>query len=209
MLPALPRLLFARAFLATVIAAAVTLTGNPGAWASSDVVRAASTYAQAGRALQGQVLLWEPTYTLGLSRKREIDVLAYGSGSTRATFAGSSYGKRVPSFTLAQKAAATKWAAKPVQHSSERLVETVRIQIGDRGAKRPVQARIYANCAPGAQSSKKRCERRDVARFGGSVVLLARTAIDGAPIATDVRIDSTGMSYEQLLRIARGLRPVD
>ncbi len=209
MLPAPPRLLFARAFLATLIAAAVTLTGNPGAWASPDVVRATSTYSQAESALQGQVLLWEPTYTLGLSRKREIDVLAFGSGSSRATFAGSSYGRRVPSFTLAQKAAATKWAAKPVQHSSERLVDTLRIQIGDRGAKRPVQARIYANCAQGPEASRKRCERRDVARFGGSVVLLARTTIAGAPEATDIRIDSTGMSYEQLLRIARGLRPVD
>lgn len=183
----------------------------PMAHAAEDVVRATTTYSDASRILAGQVLLWEPSYTAGLRRNREIDVLAYRSQGSRATFIGSTYGKRVPSFTMAQKGSDSSWAAKPVEHSSERLVETVSIRIGPAGSKRPARARIYANCksdqgtgaAPG-----NRCERRDVARFGGALVLLARTNSGGVPTATDIRIDTTGLSYRQLLRIARGLRPV-
>lgn len=179
----------------------------PPALASDDVVRASVSYADATRALGGQVLLWGPTYTAGLSRTREIDVLAYRSGSMRATFVGSSYGGRVPSFTIAQKASGSPWAAEPVQRASERLVATVPIKIGPPGAQRPVRARVYANCNQRDGQQVKRCEPSDVARFGGALVLLARATSGGAPQATDVRIDSTGLSYQQLLRVARGLRP--
>jgi hypothetical protein len=171
-------------------------------------VRAATSYAAADRALAGEVLLWEPSYTVGLRRAREIDVVAYPVDRSRATFVGSTYGKRVPSFTLAQKGSANSWAARPVEHSSERLVETVSIRIGPPGAKRPARARVYANCDRVDRAQGGRCERRDVARFGGAVVLMARATAGGTPTATDVRIDSTGLSYQQLLRIARGLQPV-
>lgn len=180
----------------------------PLSLAAEDVVRATTSYSAADQTLDGQVLLWAPTYTAGLKRNREIDVLAYRSGSSRATFVGSTYGKRVPSFTMAQKGSANSWAARPVEHSSEKLVETVAIQIGPPGAKRPARARIYANCLQQEREPVRRCERRDVARFGGGLVLLARTTDGGIPRATDVRIDSTGLSYRQLLRLARGLRPI-
>ena len=179
----------------------------PPAHASDDVVRASVSYADAKRALGGQVVLWSPTYTAGLSRTREIDVLAYRAGSRRATFVGSSYGGRVPSFTIAQKASASPWAAEPVQRASERLVATVAITIGPPDAQRPVRARVYANCNQPDAERVKRCEPGDVSRFGGALVLLARTTSGGVPQATDVRIDSTGLSYQQLLRVARGLRP--
>ena len=187
------------------------LVGAPSALSAEDVVRAATSYAAADRALAGEVLLWVPSYTAGLRRTREIDVVAYPSERSRATFVGSTYGKRVPSFTVAQKGSANSWAARPVEHSSERLVETVSIRIGPAGAKRLTRARIYANCAGGDTvpgSTGSRCERRDVARFGGAVVLLARTTARGTPTATDVRIDGTGLSYRQLVRVARGLQPV-
>lgn len=197
------------AFVAcAALIAAVSTAGAPSALAAEDVVRATTSYIAADQALAGEVLVWAPSYTAGLARTREIDVVAYRSDKSRATFIGSTYGKRVPSFTLAQKGSGNSWAARPVEHSSERLVETISIRIGPAGAKRPARARIYANCdrvdrAPGA-----RCERRDVARFGGALVLLARTSSGGAPTATDVRIDSTGLSYRQLVRIARDLTPV-
>lgn len=194
----------------TIVCASLLGTISPSQ-AAEDVVRATTSYAAASRILAGQVFVWEPSYAAGLRRNREIDVLAFQSQGSRATFVGSTYGKRVPSFTMAQKGSDSRWAAKPVEHPSERLVETVAIRIGPAGAKRPARARIYANCkgdlgvrrAPGS-----RCERADVARFGGALVLLARTNSGGAPTATDIRIDSTGLSYQQLLRIARGLRPV-
>ena len=191
------------------------LVGAPSALSAEDVVRAATSYAAADRALAGEVLLWVPSYTAGLRRTREIDVVAYPLEKSRATFVGSTYGKRIPSFTVAQKGSANSWAARPVEHPSERLVETISIRIGPAGAKRLTRARIYANCAggdtaPGSTgSTSRRCERRDVARFGGAVVLLARTTARGTPTATDVRIDSTGLSYRQLVRVARGLQPVE
>lgn len=192
----------------------------PPARGADDVVRATTSYLDADRLLGGQVQLWSPQYTAGLTKKRDIDVLAYtdessarGQSARRArpaTFVGSTYGRRVPSFTLAQKGAASAWAATPVEHSSERLVDTVPIRMGAPGSERIVRARIYANCAINAATARSqlRCEPRDVAQFGGAVVLLARTVTDGIPQATDIRIDSTGLTYQQLVRVARGLRPV-
>lgn len=171
-------------------------------------MRATTSYADADRALAGEVLLWAPSYTAGLRRTREIDVVSYRADRSRATFVGSTYGKRIPSFTLAQKGSANSWAARPVEHSSERLVETVSIRIGAPGAKRPARARVYANCDRVDRAQGARCEPRDVARFGGALVLMARTTSGGTPTATDVRIDSSGLSYRQLLRIARSLQPV-
>lgn len=194
--------------LTTAVGIASTLVIALPSHAADDVVRATTDYAAADRALAGDVLLWEPTYTAGLTRNREIDVLAYGSQRSRATFVGSTYGKRVPSFTVAQKGSATSWAARPVEHPSERLVDTIFIRIGPPGAKRPARARIYANCNQVDSVSVSRCEPRDVARFGGALILMARTTAGGVPTATDVRIDSTGLSYQQLVRIARDLRPI-
>lgn len=190
------------------ISAAFSTLLAPASLASDDVVRATTSYEDASRSLAGEVLLWKPSYTAGLRQIREIDVLAYGSQRSKSTFVGSAYGRRVPSFTMAQKSSSTSWAAQPVEHPSERLVDTVSIRIGPPGAKRPARARIYANCGQFAGETSSRCEQRDVARFGGALVLLARTAIDGVPQATDIRIDSTGLSYQQLVRIARGLRPI-
>jgi hypothetical protein len=194
--------------------AASLIFSAPGTFAANDVVRSTNSYADADSALAGQVQLWRPTFTAGLTKRRNIDVTAYGVGPARATFVGSTYGRRVPSFTMAQKGAATSWAAKPVQHPTERLVDTVAVRIGAPGGERLIRARVYANCGAGTEAatvgsgSPRRCERRDVARFGGAVALLARTTAGGVPQATDVRIDSTGLSYQQLVRIASGLRPV-
>ena len=199
---------FATYVLTAAVGIASTVVIAPPSRAADDVVRATTDYATADRALAGDVLLWEPSYTVGLKRNREIDVLAYRSQGSRATFVGSTYGTRVPSFTVAQKGSATSWAARPIEHPSERLVDTIFIRIGPPGAKRPARARIYANCDRVDVARVSRCEPRDVARFGGALVLLARTTTGGVPTATDVRIDSNGLSYQQLVRIARGLRPI-
>jgi len=184
--------------------------------AAEDVVRGSTNYGRAVAALDDETVLWRPTYTAGLRRNGPIDVIAYGSAGKRATFAGSTYGKRVPSFTLAQKASQTRWAAVPVEQDSAGLVKSERIRIGRPGATRVVRARIFANCR-GADSSasdstvgaaSRRCSRADVARFGGVAEVLARTTVSGEPRATTVRIDSNGLSYRQLVRVARGLVPV-
>ena len=180
------------------------------AHAARDVVQNASNYGRAVTALDDDVALWRPTYTAGLRRKGPIDVIAYGKQAKRASFAGSTYGKRVPSFTIAQKNAADRWAARPVDRDSQGLVGTVSIRMGAPGSKRLVRARVYADCRDQRPETagSGRCEQRDVARFGGSLVVLARTNDAGRPLVSDVRIDSQGLSFDQLLRIARGLVPV-
>lgn len=196
---------------------------TPGvAAAAEDVVRGSTNYGKAVAALDDGTVLWRPTYTAGLRRKGPIDVIAYGGAGKRATFAGSTYGKRVPSFTLAQKAAQTRWAAEPIEHETTALVRSERIRIGSSGNTRVVRARIFANCrqpdsarasqptqtTQPTQRAPMRCSPADVARFGGVAQVLARTTVGGEPRVTTVRIDSNGLSYRQLLRVASGLVPV-
>lgn len=192
-------------FLA-VTATAFTALASVPSFAARDVVVNASNYGRATTVLGDSAVLWRPTYTASLRRKGPIDVIAYGKPAKRATFAGATYGKRIPSFTIAQKGAQTRWAATPVDHENQALVASVPIRIGDPGSKRVVRARVYANCA-GEDRPTRRCTEADVARFGGTIVLLARTSVDGKPQATDIRLDSNGLSYRQLLRVARGLVP--
>ena len=174
------------------------------AQSTQDVVRSSTNYSRALLALDDDVTLWRPTYTASLRRNGPIDVIAYGKGGKRATFAGSTYGKRVPSFTLSQKAAQTRWAATPVSHETAGLVRTPSIRLKDAGN---VRVRVFANCRqPG--TAPRSCTAADVAKFGGTAELLARSTVNGDPRATTVRIDSNGLTYRQLLRVARGLVPV-
>ncbi len=177
---------------------------------AADVVAGARTYQQAATVLGSDVAVWRPTYSAGLPRRGPIDVIAYGKSSNRATFAGATYGRRVPSFTIAQKSAADQWAARPVDRAEQGLVETVAVRIGAPGSKRVVRARVFADCRgqDPSNSDRRRCDRRDVVRFGGSVELLARTITSGEPLASDIRIDSQGLTYAQLVRVASGLVPV-
>ena len=179
----------------------------PTVFGAEDVVRATSDYTSADSALGRQVLLWGPSFTAGLTRNDAIDVIAYGSGARRATFVGSTYGRRLPSFTVAQKNFDDRWAARPVEHPTQGLVGVVPVAVGEPGSERSVRARVFANCRQPDGSGPRRCRASDVQTFGGAVELVARGDVAGVQQATDVRIDSTGLSYGQLLRIAQSLRP--
>lgn len=186
--------------------ALVPWAGVSSASAARDVVTGATNYGRATSALNEEVVLWRPTYTAALGRKGPIDIIAYGKPRKRSTFVGATYGKRVPSFTIAQKASDTSWAATPVDHADQGLVASVPIRMGAPGSKRQVRARVYANCRV-SDSPTRDCTRTDVARFGGTLEVLARTSVNGQPRATTIRLDSNGLSYRQLLRVARGLVP--
>ena len=184
-----------------------SLLAAPVVFAVDDVVRATSDYTSADSALGREVLLWGPSFTAGLTRNDAIDVIAYGSGARRATFVGSTYGRRLPSFTIAQKKFEDRWAARPVEHPTQGLVGVVPLSVGEPGDERSVRARVFANCRHVEGNGPRRCRASDVKTFGGAVELVARGAAEGVQQATDVRIDSTGLSYGELLRIAQGLRP--
>lgn len=177
------------------------------AHAAEDVVRGSTNYARATTALGSDVVLWRPTHTAGLRRKGPIDVIAYGRGANRATFVGSTYGTRVPSFTLAQKSGQTRWAATPVPYKTTGLVRSQTLRMGSAGDQQAVRVRILAHCRqPGTQG--RRCSTADVARFGGVAEMQARTSNGGSGQTTTIRIDSNGLSYRQLLRVVQGLVPV-
>lgn len=196
--------------LSTIGVAASLVAVAPVAQASEDVARRSVNYADANRLLTPNVMLWKPTYTAGLKRKRAIDVIAFGKGAKRSTFAGSSYGSRGRTFTIAQRGSATRWAAKPISHSTEGLVDVVPLRMGPPGSRGVVRARVYANCLSeeSATVGTKRCSQGDVSKFGGAFVVLARTTTGGRPQASEIRIDSTGLSYRELLRIAQGMTPL-
>lgn len=184
-----------------------TMVSAPMVFGAEDVVRATPDYTTADSALGREVLLWGPSFTAGLTRDDAIDVIAYGAGPKRATFVGSAYGRRLPGFTIAQKNFQDRWAARPVEHPTQGLVGVIPISLGEPGAERSVRARVFANCRQPDGTGPRRCKPSDVQRFGGAVELVARGEVGGAQQATDVRIDSTGLSYGQLLRIAQSLRP--
>ena len=99
-------LTMARRFVRMLSAACVLLLVGVGASPAfaADVVAGARTYQRAATVLGSDVAVWRPTYTAGLPRRVPIDVIAYGKSSNRATFAGATYGKRMPSFTIARRA---------------------------------------------------------------------------------------------------------
>lgn len=197
-----------RILVPVIAATAVTIAPPAHAVVSAqDVVRGSTNYGKAVSVLNDDVTLWRPTYTAALRRNGPIDVIAYGKGAKRATFAGATYGKRVPSFTISQKVAQTRWAATPVRQETAGLVPSSSIRLKDSADSQIVRVRIFANCRQPA-STAIRCTTSDVAKFGGTAEVLARTTVDGDVRNTDIRIDSNGLSYRQLVRVVEGLVPV-
>ncbi len=90
------------------------------------------------------------------------------------------------------------------------------INVGAPGAKRPIKAAVYANCF--AQPSDAdptpipkwfRCAQSQVLTTGGVLVMTARPASTmTAPGATSIVIQTTGLTYVQLLAVAAGLEQV-
>lgn len=166
--------------------------------------------------------LWEPAFTAGLARKRAIDVagngitVANGVATGGSTFAGATYGSGDRSFTIVEKWAQTDWALDPQTDIRRLPVGTVTIRLGSPGTRIPVKATVYANCytealsgnAP-APTKSMRCTRADVAKYGGTIRMTAKpSSTMGDPGTTTLQIDSNGLTYAQLLRLASSLEQV-
>lgn len=166
--------------------------------------------------------LWEPRFTGGLARTRRVSVTANGLTISPAgvpsgdTFAGTRYGTRDVGLVIMEKWASTGWAAEPAYSTSMAKVGTVRLPIGLPGLRIMVRATVYANCIkqpadadPKPIPKKARCSQASVARTGGVLMMTARPASTmTAPGDTSVVIQSTGVSYKRLLRIARSVEQV-
>ena len=102
-----------------------------------------------------------------------------------------------------EKNSNVKWAAHRVADSGQRIVTSRIIRIDD--SKTKVRATIYANCAvadsEAVGQSDIRCTKVDVNTYGGLLVMKA-------PGGTSIVVESNGLSYAELIGVARGLKQV-
>lgn len=166
--------------------------------------------------------LWEPQETADLARTRRVavlaDNLAFANGAATAgdTYAGTRYGTGKRGFWIDEKWADTGWAAEPVTSTSTAKVRNVRVRLGSPGTSIAVTARVYANCFeqptdadPTPIPTGFRCTRGDVLRSGGTLVMTARPPSQmTAPGTTSIVIRSTGLTFAELVAVARSLEQV-
>jgi len=179
-------------------------------FATKAVVDSYATWQRAARALEPIGILYRPTFRAGLKQNSRIDVLAFErSTKTRERIRYSSmlitanYTKRLRSFSIMEKKANVKWAARRVADPGQRIVESRMIRLND--SKTKVRATIYANCVVAepevAVRSGTRCTKADVKTYGGLLVMKA-------PARTSIIVESNGLSYSELIGVARGLKQV-
>ena len=179
-------------------------------FAAKAVVDSYATWQKAARALEPADVLYRPTFRAGLKQNSRIDVLAFKRPTeTRqgvkylSMLITANYSKRLRSFSIMEKRANVKWAARRVADPGQRLVERRTIRLND--SKTRVRATIYANCAIAelgvAVQPGTRCTKADVKTYGGLLVMKA-------PAKTSIIVESKGLSYSQLVRVARGLKQV-
>lgn len=180
------------------------------------------TWPEAAAALGTAGSLWQPGYTAGLPLAGKVDVVADqvtvtdGVATGGSTFAGASYRKSTQRIDLVEKWAQTAWAADPQTDISRALVGRVNLRMGDPGMRYTVRAEVFANCYTEAMSGDApppprslRCSQSDVRTYGGTLRMTMRPASTmDEPGRTTIQIDTTGLTYRQLLRIATSLQQV-
>lgn len=169
------------------------------------------TWQGAALALDSEGSLYYPSFRAGLKQDSRIDVLAFtqktksGNGVKYSSMLiTASYKGRQAAFSLMEKYASAKWAARRVADPGQKIVSQRDIKMNTSGAR--VNATIYANCAVSepdlAPVEKKACSRANVSLFGGLLVM-------ETPQGTSIIIESVGLTFQQLIAIARGLKPIE
>lgn len=217
-----------RSILAGLTSLALAITVAPMANAADSVDTSVNTtvdtWQKAADELGTAGSLWEPNFTAGLAQRGQIAVIADGitveNGQVTGgdTFAGAAYGaRRTPRISLAERWSGTGRAGDPATDIRRAPVGTVTIRLGDPGTQIRVPATVYANCYTKATSGDAppppkslRCSRADVLRYGGTLTMTAKppSAMTG-PGTTAIQIDTTGLTYRQLLRVASSLQQVE
>lgn len=207
---------------ASVTAGLVLVASVPAGAVDTEFSEKASSWGQAASRLGTAGSLWEPANTAGLARSGRIDVLAdnleFRDAAAVAgdTYAGARYGTRTRNVRIAEKWANTGWSAEPAMSTSMARVGRVRIPIGDPGTRIHVTAQVFANCFPQPTDANPqeipagfRCAKADVRRTGGVLIMTARPPSQmTAPGTTSIVIETAGLSYRQLVRIASSLQQV-
>ena len=179
----------------------------------------ATTWADAANELGTAGSLWSPAFTAGLPLRGTIDVVAdqitvaNGTATGGETFAGATYRQGQRRVDLVEKWAQTGWAAEPSTDIRRVLVRRVSLPMGDPGMRYTVRAEVFANCYTQALSgdappppASLRCSESDVRKHGGTLRMTMRPGSTMTePGRTTIQIDTTGLTYAQLLRMARSL----
>ena len=200
------RLLF---FVVTVLVIGGILPAP--SFSANAIVESFPTWQRAALTLNSKGNLYYPTKRANLIQESRIDVLAFtrkpksGNGVRYSSMLVTvNYTNRHGSFSLMEKYSNTTWAARRVADPGQRIVSKRTIKIDASATK--VQSTIYANCAvpepDSAVQLKKVCSRADVKLFGGLLVM-------EIPGRTSIIIESVGLTFQQLIAIARGLKPLD
>lgn len=210
------------AVLATITVGAVAPIASAADSPPTHYQQTAPTWTEAAAMLGTAGSLWQPMRRGGLVRKGAIDVaadsitVANGAATGGDTFAGAVYGRHRRTFTISESWAGTGWAAEPAFSTSMAKVADVNVRIGPPGQQITVKATVSANCFPQPQDapakevpSDFRCKRSDVRRTGGILTMTAEPpSTMTAPGTTNIVIQSTGLTYRTLVRIASHLRQV-
>jgi len=197
-------------------------TGANAADSNTDINEKASSWDMAASRLGTAGSLWEPKSTAKLERTRQVSViadnLAFADASVVAgdTFAGTRYGKGRKSLLVSEKWANTGWAAEPAYTTSMARVGSVKVRLGEPGTQITVRARVFANCFPQPSDAdptpvpkRYRCEKSDVKKTGGVLIMTARPPSQmTAPGATSIVMQSTGLTYKELVAAARSIEQV-
>jgi len=209
------------------VAVAVTVgvlacaAGTPAFAADSTFETKVPTWGEAASALGTAGSLWQPGYTARLKQSGSIWVLANnlafsnGTVTSGETSASVQYGTNKRGFRLMEKWANTGWAADPAPSWQTAPVGTVKIALGPQGTQVTVPATVSADCYQAKpdknynipqQPKGFRCSKADVLRFGGTLQMTAKPPSQmTAPGNTTIRIESNGLTYDQLVAIASSL----
>jgi hypothetical protein len=159
------------------------------------------SWSAASNTLGDRGTLYQPTFTAGLKISGGVQVIAFGrKGNSTSTYSYAStsvsaaYGKRAKNFNINEKWAKTAWAVKLQPDPSQGRVGAVKIPMGMTGSM--VRAEVFANCGD------RKCSQRDVMRTGGYLTVKSKLT------STDIVIQSNGLTFNELLRVVSGLKPV-
>jgi hypothetical protein len=191
-----------------------------GATSAAADTQTARTWAGAAQLAGPDGSLWQPTYRAGLKRSGPISVTTDTFGDEDdpqpAMSVFASYGNDRRGFTILQNFADVAPALDPSPDRAAALVGTFDVELGDPGTSITVKAQVTANCYlpkdllnPPPPSDDFRCSKADVQRFGATLMMTAQPpSTMTAPGTTDVVIQSTGITFRQLMRIAGSLQQI-
>lgn len=184
--------------------------------ASADTQNA-RTWAGAAQLAGDDGSLWQPTYRAGVKRSVPLEVAqeTYDQGQqAMAVFA--SYGDNTRGFTILEKYDGYAWALDAEPNRSAAPLGTFTVRLGDPDTSIAIKARVSANCwepeattNPTLPPKNFRCTKADVKRYGATLTMIAKPpSTMTAPGTTEVIIQSRGISFTQLMRIASNLQQI-